>query len=138
MAEFVKGLDFLIKVNTGTDVAPVWTAVGGQRGATLNRTSDTVETTFKGNGGFKTYAQSFKEWSVDADGIVVLNDAGYKAIEDAYMSGELVKIELSSANGRKYKGDMIVSDFPVEMPYDDMMTYSLTLMGASELEIEEA
>lgn len=137
MAEFIKGLDMLIKVNTGTKAVPVWTPVGGQRGASLSRTSDTVETTFKGNGGFKTYAQSFKEWSVEADGIVVVDDAGFQALEDAFNNGTNVFVELSAATGRKYQGEMIVSDLPLEMPYDDMITYSVSLMGASQLEIVE-
>mgnify|MGYP000898994969 CR=1 FL=1 len=28
------GVDFLLKVNTGTVETPVWTVIGGQRGAT--------------------------------------------------------------------------------------------------------
>jgi len=43
----VSGVTFLIQVNTGTETSPTWTAVGGQRGATLNRSVDEADVTSK-------------------------------------------------------------------------------------------
>ena len=32
-----------------------------------------------------------------------------------------------------YKGKAIITDFPIDAPYDDAATYSLTLQGTGEL-----
>lgn len=123
------GIDFILNVNTGTDSVPVWTKVGGQRGATLNRSADTVETTSKDSDGYKSYEASFKDWSIDADGLIVTDDAGWVEMEDAFEAGSKLKVQFVTASGDKYDGSVIITDFPVEAPYDDMATYSVTLQG---------
>ena len=130
-----RGMDFLIKVNTGTELSPVWTAVGGQRGATLNRSSDSMETTYKGTDGFKTFEPGFKEWSIDADGMLVDSDTGFDELETAFENSDKVMVELtySEAGGTVWSGEAIISDFPVEAPYDDMATYSISLQGTGAL-----
>lgn len=127
-----KGIDFLLKVNTGTDVTPVWTTVGGQRGATLNRSSDTIETTSKDSDGYKSYEPSFKDWTIDADGLVVTDDTGWLALETAFEAGEKIKVQFVTASGDDYTGDVIITDFPVEAPYDDVSTYSVSLQGSGK------
>lgn len=130
---YEKGVSVLLKVNTGTDLLPVWTAVGGQRGATLNRSADTIETTSKDSTGYKSYAYGFKDWSIDADGLLVTDDAGYGELEDAFIAGTTIKVDVVMASGDKYSGDVIITDFPIEAPYDDMTTYSVTLQGSGAL-----
>ena len=41
------GVDFLLKVNTGTAEIPVWTVIGGQRGATLSLTAEQIDASNK-------------------------------------------------------------------------------------------
>jgi len=36
-------VDFYSKFNTGTAETPVWTVIGGQRGATLSLTSEQID-----------------------------------------------------------------------------------------------
>lgn len=128
-----KGIDFVINVNTGTDAAPVWTKVGGQRGASLSRSSDTFDATNKDSLGWKEFEAGFKEWSIEADGLVLTTDIGYVALETAYTSGAKVKVQIIDANGADYTGSAIVTDLPIDMPYDDLVTYSCTLQGTGAL-----
>lgn len=131
-----RGMDFLIKVNTGTDLLPVWSTVGGQRGATLNRSSDSMETTYKGTDGFKTFEPGFKEWSIDADGMIVDSDTALDALEAAFAGSDKVKIELVYGDdSTTYSGEAIITDFPIEAPYDDMATYSISLQGTGALTV---
>lgn len=128
-----KGIDILVSVNTGTDVAPVWEVVGGQRSATLNRSAEAIDTTNKVTGQWKKSISGFKEWSVDCDGLLVADDAGYVALETAFNAGEEVEIKIAEGEVLKYSGMAIITDFPVEAPYDDVATYSVAFTGSGEL-----
>jgi TP901-1 family phage major tail protein len=48
----MRGIDILVKVNTGTAQTPTYTAVAGQRGATLNRSAETIDLTNKEGDGW--------------------------------------------------------------------------------------
>lgn len=134
----VKGIDFLVHANTGTSEVPVWTKIGGQRGATLNRSAETLDVTSKDSKGFKEFVPSFKEWSVEAEGLFIDGDTGFKALEKSYMDGTTLLVQMSTPSGDKYKGLAIITDLPLEAPYDDMATYSVTLQGSGELTKEDA
>ncbi|MCA1025786.1 phage major tail protein, TP901-1 family [Cytobacillus kochii] len=124
MAE--NGINFTISID-GTKVA-------GQRGGSLSRSADTIETTSKDGAGWKSFIPSFKEWSVEGDGVVVFSDEGFALIEQAYVSGDAVEVDVQM-NGTKsiYNGEAIINDFSVEMPYDDLMSYSISLQGTGAL-----
>lgn len=132
MAKF-KGIDYVVKVNTGDETTPNFVAVAGQRGGTLNRSADSIDVTSKDSGGWKENLQGLKEWSIDTDGLMVDTDTGYAALEDAYMNGTDVMIELALPNGNTYSGKAIITDFPVEIPYDDAVTYSVSFVGNGAL-----
>lgn len=133
-----QGIDFIVSVNTGTDAVPVWTKVGGQRGATLNRSADTLDSTSKDSNGWKENEYSFKEWGIDSEGLLLDSDVGYSELEDAFMNAVKVKIQMVTASGKKYEGMSLVTDFPIEAPYDDLATYSVTFTGDGELTIVPA
>jgi TP901-1 family phage major tail protein len=127
-----KGIDFLVMVNTGTDELPVYTQIAGQRGATLNRSQELIDSTSKGSTS-KENEIGFKEWSIESDGLFVVDDVAFGALEDAFMTGEKVKVQLATPNGTKYEGMAIITDLPLEVPYDDMATWSVSLTGDGEL-----
>jgi TP901-1 family phage major tail protein len=133
MADFTRGMDMVLYTNTGTAELPVYTAISGQRGATLNRSAETVETTNKNTGGYKTFATSFKEWSIDTDGMLIFSDESYNILEQAYLDNAPLTVQLKTENGEIYEGEVIITDFPIEAPYDDMVTYSISLTGSGEL-----
>lgn len=131
----VKGIDFLVMVEQADGV---FVKVGGQRGATLNRSADTLETTSKDSDGFKEFESAFKEWSIDADGLYVTDDIGFQALEDSFMNGTKLKVQLATPSGEQYEGMAVITDLPIEAPYDDMATYSVTLQGSGKLEKKQA
>jgi TP901-1 family phage major tail protein len=120
-----RGLDIIISI--GDNV------LGGQRGATLNRSSETIDITNKVSGGWTEKIASVKDWSVDCDGIFVVDDEALDAIETAVLSSTVVNVKIADANWG-YKGKAIITDFPIEAAYDDAATYSLTLEGTGALE----
>lgn len=124
----VAGVDVLVyaKVN-GTK-----TVVGGQSGATLNRGTNVIEVTSKESGWADNIA-GVKSWSIDAEGYVVVDDASYTALEESWENGEFVEVEIIVPNGKTYSGTAIISDFPLEAPQDDALTFSITLQGNGAL-----
>ncbi|MEB6213526.1 phage major tail protein, TP901-1 family [Enterococcus casseliflavus] len=129
----IKGIDFLVKVNTGTTELPNYVSVAGQRGASLSRDAETMDSTSKDSQGWNENLSGFKSWSIDSDGLLVEDDAGYLALEDAYMEGEPVIISLTTASGNKYEGKAIVTSLPLDAPYDDLATYEVTFTGTGAL-----
>ena len=129
----IRGIDILVSVNTGTAESPKYTAVGGQRGATLNRSSETIDVSNKVSGSWRKSISGLKEWSVDADGLLALSDAGFAALEAAFENSEEVLIQIAKGTDLVYSGEAIITDFPIEAPYDDVATYSVSFTGAGAL-----
>ena len=131
---YKKGADVLIKVfNTDSNE---YIAVAGQQGASFSRTSDSFSYNVKGDNW--TYNEAtYRAWQVTCDGLYVINDAGFKALEDAFINGDTVKVQISFDNTSAWEGDAIISDFSVEMPQDNMVSYSITLLGKGEIAQEE-
>jgi len=121
----VKGVDVVIKI--GTDL------LGGQRSATLNRAGETIDVTTKDSNGWKESEPGLKEWSIDCDGLFVESDTAYEALETAFLNGDKVSVELGMPSGLKYSGQAIITDFPLEAPYDDNVSYSVAFAGDGEL-----
>jgi TP901-1 family phage major tail protein len=130
--ELIKGLEVLLYV--GNNV------VGGQRGASLSMSADEIDTTNKTTGQYKTFLVGLKEWTISCDGLVCTDDAGYTALVDAFIAGDLIEVELKQEVGEgetasfHYKGQVAIASMDFDAQYDDALTYSCELKGASALE----
>lgn len=109
--------------------------VKGQKGATLNRQTEDMETTTKDSEGVKEFEPSYSEWDVEAEGIWSEDDLGYEALEDMYDAKQKFVVELKNAQtGRKYRGLGFLNDLPLEFPSDDKVQYSMKIRGSGKLE----
>lgn len=130
----VAGVDVLLKVK----VASTMTALGGQTGATLNRSANTIDTTDKNSGGWAESMAGVKSWSVDCDAFVVLGDDALEALHTAFEDRVAIDVEIrvganDNADGYTYTGKVVITDFPEDFPQDDAVSISLSLQGASPL-----
>lgn len=131
----MNGVNFKIYVNKAEDLAPAqYVAVGGQRGGKLNRSGDTIDTTTKDDKGWKANRVGLLEWSIDGDGIYISDDEGYALLEEAFLQKKVVKVKMAVASGMKYEGEAVITDFPLDMPYDNEVTYTVKLQGTGALE----
>lgn len=126
------GVDFIVQVNTGTPVSPVWTTVGGQRNATLNRSMDEEDRTTKDSSGWHEGEPSIRHWSIDFDALLLESDAGYAELEDAYNNKEKVHVRVRTPAGNTYTGYAILTDLTMEGPMEEA-TISGTLTGSGAL-----
>lgn len=80
-------------------------------------------------------APGSKEWSIDNDGLYVPNDESHTVLSQAFENGDPVCIKVINGKTKKgmFGGLAVITDYPLEAPYDDAMTYSLTLEGMGAL-----
>lgn len=130
------GCDVLLKV-AKEGSAGTFTVIGGQTGATLNRSAETIDVTDKTNNGYKESMAGLKEWSIDCDGFVVISDAGIGILDEQFEARKPVYVEITIA-GSKFTGSGYIVDYPIEMPLDSAVSYSLSIAGASPLNKEAA
>ena len=134
VAKAVAGKDILLCIwnMEGTDLL----AISGQQGLTINRSADTIEITSKDTqGGWKAYLAGMKEWSIDNDGLYVPSDQSHKILSQAFNSGDPVCIKVVDGKRKvgMFGGLAVITDYPIEAPHDDAVTYSITLSGMGEL-----
>lgn len=133
-AKAMAGKDLLLAIWNADGTAIL--AIGGQQSLTINRSADTVEITSKdAEGGWKSYISGMKEWSIDTDGIYVKDDESHKILSSAFDSGDPVCIKVYDNKAKKgmFGGLAVITDYPIEAPYDDSVTYSLTFSGMGKL-----
>lgn len=130
MGKYKKGIDFLIGVtdNGKTKI------LGGQRGCTLNRSSDTIDVTTKDSEGWQENLSGLKNWGIDTDGMIIQGDEAYDYLEECFMESKELDVYLTTPVGKKYTGKAVITDFPLEAPYDDAATYSVSFTGTGKLE----
>src|SRR4051812_3111460 len=86
--------------------------LAGQKNATLSRSAETIDSTSKDTEGNWTESlPGFKSFSIEADGALVLDDAAYEILEDAFIAGENVNVYLEFPSGTKYEGNCTITDF---------------------------
>lgn len=130
----IAGKDILLSLwsNSGSTLL----AIAGQQGLTINRDKDTIEVTSKDTeGGWKEFLGGTKEWSIDNDGVYVRDHASHKQLQALYDGDDPVLIKVTN---QKTKTDMfgglaILTSYPIEAPYDDAVTYTITLQGTGAL-----
>lgn len=133
-AKVIAGKDILLAIyNAGGDKL---LAISGQQGLTINRSADSIEITSKDTaGGWKSKIAGMKEWSIDNDGLYVPGDESHTLLSAAFENSEPICLKVINGKTKvgMFGGLAVITDYPLEAPYDDAMTYSLSLEGMGAL-----
>ena len=129
------GKNYLIYINTGTDetTGAEWTLLGGQRSGDLSRKSDSIDASHKGSGGWKTTLPGLKEWSMDLETLLMVNDDGLEVLNRAWLHDQLVNIKFEYPDKSYYTGWASCTELSISAPHDDVATYKGTLNGVGPL-----
>ncbi|MGL4850931.1 MAG: phage major tail protein, TP901-1 family [Clostridium sp.] len=125
--------------NITDQVVDVTKVLGGQRNATLSRSAETIDATSKDTvGNWMESLPGFKSWSIECEACYIADDTSYQALNTAFLAGKNVYVlvtfgELGTTGVKGMVGEATITDFPIELPYDDLVTYSLTLNGSGAL-----
>ena len=121
---FEKGND--IRVSIG-DIL-----IGGQQGCSINRETETSDTTTKDSGVWSEAEAIGLSWSVDCDGLVVVGDEGLEALEAAWENLQQVDVKYGSAE--RYKtGKAIITSLSSNSASKEKTTYSVSFQGVGAL-----
>lgn len=134
-ASAIAGADILLTIwnSDGSKLL----AVAGQQGLTINRSADSIEVTSKDTkGGWKSKIPGMKEWSIDSDGIYVPTDETHQELGKAYNNSSLVCLKIVNGKTKKHMfgGLACITEYNLEAPYDDSMTYSMSFEGNGPLQ----
>lgn len=132
----VAGVDVLLKVHEKE--SGELTVVGGQTGASLSRSAETIDVSDKTTGGWSSSLVGLKSWAIEAEGFVSLANKGQEKLEDAFDNREKIYVEIrvgteDDEDGVTYKGQCVITELSNEFSQDDAVTFSLSLEGASPL-----
>lgn len=129
------GKNYLIYINTGTDetTGAEWILLGGQRSGDLSRKSDSIDASHKGDDGWKSTLPGLKEWSIDLETLLMVNDEGLEALDEAWRAGQRVHIKFEYPNKSYYTGWASCTELSIGAPHDDVATYKGTLNGVGPL-----
>lgn len=127
----IRGVDLLLYAGE--------TAIGGQKNTSISMSADTLDASNKTTGDWYINISGAKQWSCSCDGVIYLDDAGYKAAVNAFMNSTEIKAVFKNESGTiHYEGAAYITGLDLDAPYEDLMTYSMSLTGAGALEDKTA
>lgn len=122
-----KGVDAIIYIGN--------TPLAGQKNAFLNRQVKMANVTNEIKKDWAASLPATKSWSVTCNGMFIKNKAAFTLLEQAFVNGTLLTIELRGSES-KYVGSAYISQFPLNASYNDTFTYNLTFIGTGALKLE--
>ena len=132
-----KGLDILVYVPGASGSEKV--AIGGQKGCTLSMEADSIDVSNKNDWGWASTIGGAKSWSVSCDGQFIADDAGQKALMDAFVAGTEVDVEMKNTGETVYfAGKASITSIEVDAQFDDVATLSIELTGVGALKISKS
>lgn len=132
-AKAVAGKDILLAIfnSDGSKLL----AISGQQSLTINRSADSIEVNSKDSGGWKSKIAGLKEWTIENGGLFVTDDESHQALTSAFDNTDPVCVKVVNVKAKKslFGGVAYVTEYSIEAPYDDAMTYSISLAGVGSL-----
>ena len=106
--------------------------LGGQQNASLIRQTAAIDITNKINGEWTENLAGTKSWSVQCNGLYVIDDKGFEKLEEAFMNNTKISV-LISIGQKKYEGEALLIDFPLAAVFNKEFKYNLRLIGTGAL-----
>jgi hypothetical protein len=122
------GQNWLWYVNTGTDASPTWTLITTQRDSSFEITSDSVDGSYKGSGGWTTTIPTMKKWSGSFTMIYDATDLACTTIRDSAIAQTKRGYKLIAQNGENWIVAAWVTT-SMSMPNQDLVTVEVSLLG---------
>lgn len=107
--------------------------LGGQKNCILNRTMQPINVTNKIDGEWSKSLAGLKGWSINCTGIFIKDEESFDMLETAFYEGTEIKVSITDGN-RSYEGFALITNFPVNINYNETFTYNINLLGTGELQ----
>src|SRR5688572_14789125 len=117
MAGEVAGVDILLYVDFNPGGVADWRLVGGQRGATMRRTTEVADAKHKSSGAWPNRVQTFLDWGITADAVVIENDVTLAHLRNAWRTRADVKVQVRTPPDIEETGMAVIADFSMNAPH---------------------
>lgn len=124
--DLMKSIDVLLKSNGQI--------IGGQQGAIFSRQASIINITNKINGEWEEYLTGSKGWSVNCNGLYLINSHSLEELEEAFLNNKPVEVSFSIGN-KNYSGMGLVVDCPITATFNDQFKYSIKVLGTGALNV---
>lgn len=122
----MNGTDILLLVNTGTDLVPVYEAIGSQRDVTFTENTAEIDVSSKDSRATRVLPGRYSA-KVSMSALYVPDDAGYQALKDAMLNGTLILIARQIEGVTTEVASAIVTDLSPAAPDQEAATVSVEL-----------
>lgn len=133
-------VDIIPEAIAPNSVAQYPLRLSGRTNANIGRSGNRIEATDFDSSGFSTGLTASISQTVECGGNYLPNDPGFRTAEHAftnlrevYVWIELPKISDAYSKGKIYKGFASITDLPVEIPADGILTGNVSLAINGEL-----
>lgn len=107
--------------------------LAGQRGASMPRTMDEIDSTNKDSSGWHEGIPSTRNWSLEFDNLIIENGEALEALEAAYITVRMVHVRMRTPTGHTYTGVATLTEFNWSGPHDDVFAATGSLKGSEAL-----
>ena len=121
-----RGTDILLLVNTGTEEAPNYEIVAGQRGATFGETTDEIDASSKDSDAYRPLPGRNKS-TITMDSLYIPNDESYQALKTAKRDREFILVRRQEAGGDLEEARAIITNLSRNAPDNDVATLTIGL-----------
>lgn len=122
----LSGTDVLLLVNTGTAEAPVYTAVGSQRGLTRQETTAEIDISSKDQREMRVLPGRYGS-TMTLDALYVPDDASFLALQAANRDGELILVRVEEEEIETEEADALITSMSESYPDQGPSTISVSL-----------
>lgn len=119
-----RGIDLVIFINGE--------ALAGQKSVTIKQNTAIIDITNQITKQWRRILPGVKSWNIDCNGLVIKNEKSFNKLEQAYLNNEAIEIQLTDGN-KTFRGMAYISNFPINISYNNSFLYNLTLQGNEEL-----
>lgn len=126
MKKIQQGINVLLMVN---DIP-----VGGQQNISLSRSASSIDITNRIQNEWKESLSGLKTWSVNCQGVYIINEDGFNLLEDAFLNNLEIDVIICLSADKKYQGKAIITSFPLSSSFNSEFKYSINLLGNGALE----
>lgn len=113
----------LLRGEAGTTATEV---VENVKDLTLSLESGEADVTTRATQGWKAYAATLKEGSVEFGILYDTDDEDYNAFAEAYFSNTPIALFITDGNGNGLDADFVITGFSIEQPLEEATSVSVT------------
>jgi predicted secreted protein len=128
---------FTGKVYISTDGLNTWIPVGETRDATLTVNQNEIDATSFDSIGWMENIVGLLSWEMSMEALYVYGNEGQTELEDALLGGQVIGwrfLPKVAAGNKGYQGQGFATSYEVNIPVDDAVTLSLSIVGSGYLE----